>query len=48
MQSKPQHSDLQPEELKEYLKAEAGKAQRSRKPGKAEASEPVQKDGSEQ
>ena len=38
-----------PEELKEYLKAEAGKAAAdAESPEKAEASEPVQKDGSEQ
>ena len=38
-----------PEELKEYLKAEAGKAAAdAESPEKAEASEPAQKDGSEQ
>jgi flotillin len=38
-----------PEELKEYLKAEAGKAAAdAESPERAEASEPVQKDGSEQ
>lgn len=38
-----------PEELKEYLKAEAGKAAAdAESPEKAETSEPVQKDGSEQ
>ena len=38
-----------PEELKEYLKAEAGTAEaEAESPEKAEASEPVQKDGSEQ
>ncbi len=38
-----------PEELKEYLKAEAGKAAAdAESPEKAEASEPMQKDGSEQ
>lgn len=38
-----------PEELKEYLKAEAGKAAAdAESPEKAETSEPVQKDGNEQ